>query len=226
MAFALVGGIACVAQGSGAALGASETGGTIRGLASVVDGDTIVVAGVRIRLEGIDAPEAGQTCGTRWFGRWACGTAATRHLVKLVEGREIACAGRGNDKYGRTLAVCHAGEIDINADMVRQGLAWAFVKYSRTYVDVEAEARALRVGIWQGDAVPAWEYRARRWDVADDSAPRGCAIKGNVSRAGHIYHMPWSPWYDRIRLDKGRGERWFCSEAEAQAAGWRPAMLR
>ena len=49
------------------------------------------------------------------------------------------------------------------------------------------------------------------------------AIKGNITSNGHIYHMPWSAWYDRVKIDEKRGERWFCSEAEATAAGWRPA---
>jgi hypothetical protein len=124
------------------------------------------------------------------------------------------------------LGLCSLGAIDLNAEMVRRGLAWAFVKYSRTYVDAEAEARTLRLGIWDGEATPAWIYRARAWEQADDAAPGGCAIKGNISRAGHVYHLPWSPWYGKVKVDPQRGERWFCSEAEAQAAGWRPAYMR
>jgi hypothetical protein len=106
--------------------------------------------------------------------------------------------------------------------MVRQGLAWAFVKYSALYVAEEAAARQAKAGIWQGHATPAWEYRHREWMVAETAAPKGCAIKGNVSGKGRIFHMPWSPWYERVTVDEGRGERWFCSEGEALAAGWRP----
>ena len=54
----------------------------------------------------------------------------------------------------------------------------------------------------------------------------GCAIKGNVTRNGRIYHMPWSPWYGQVTIDETQGKRWFCSETEAMAAGWRPAMVR
>ena len=198
------------------------------GIARVVDGDTIDVGTTRVRLEGIDAPESGQTCHRRFIGSWACGNSATDHLRKLVEGRTVECDNRGSDKFGRVLGVCYAGGVDINATMVREGLAWAFVRYSSTYVAVEQEARAARRGIWTADNTPAWDYRRNAWDVADDRAPKGCAIKGNAGRNGLIYHMPWSPWYDRERMDgagTGSGKRWFCTEAEAIAAGYRAAQI-
>ncbi len=50
----------------------------------------------------------------------------------------------------------------------------------------------------------------------------GCRIKGNISQNGKIYHVPGSPSYDQTKIDESKGERWFCTEAEAQAAGWRP----
>jgi endonuclease YncB( thermonuclease family) len=52
--------------------------------------------------------------------------------------------------------------------------------------------------------------------------PGGCRIKGNISQNGRIYHVPGSPSYDQTKIDTSKGERWFCSEAEARAAGWRP----
>lgn len=105
----------------------------IGGSAKVVDGDTIVVNATRIRLEGIDAPEAGQTCGRQLSCRrhasgmcdWPCGTEATAALSGLIEGKAVRCEARGADRYGRTLAVCFLGEQDVNAWMVRQGHAWA-----------------------------------------------------------------------------------------------------
>lgn len=196
----------------------------IRGAARVIDGDTIEIEGRRIRLEGIDAPEASQTCTRRFFlGTWRCGASAAKMLTDMVAGRQVACESHGNDKYGRMLAICFADGQDINARMVRAGLAWAFVKYSSTYVAVEQEARAARRGIFATDNEPAWDYRAHRWAGAEQQAPSGCAIKGNSTRHGHIYHMPWSPWYNRVSIDTARGDRWFCTESEAIAAGWRPA---
>lgn len=221
VAFALAAGVLQAGVVSGASR-PEPTGKVIAGHVRVIDGDTIDLDGVRVRLEGIDAPESGQRCKRRLIGRWACGTAATQALEGLVEGRSVRCEDRGLDKYGRMLGVCYAGTTDINAWMVRKGLAWAFVRYSRAYVEEEAEARAERLGIWQAQTQTAWDYRAQRWTSAESSAPEGCAIKGNVTRNGRIYHMPWSPWYGQIRIDSAKGKRWFCSEAEALAAGWRP----
>jgi endonuclease YncB( thermonuclease family) len=220
-----------LAAGVFAAGGMAETpcttglGGTIAGPAVVVDGDTLAIASQRVRLEGIDAPEAGQTCGTAAAGSWRCGTEASGALARFIQGKDVRCEPRGLDKYGRTLGVCCLGDQDINAWMVRQGYAWAFVKYSARYVREEAQARAERLGIWQGEAMPAWDYRAQRWAGAEPQAPNGCAIKGNVTANGKIYHMPWSPWYAQIKMDPERGRRWFCSEAEAMAAGWRPVNV-
>jgi len=194
----------------------------IAGPARVVDGDTLIIRDARIRLEGIDAPEASQQC-RGIGGPWSCGAAATRALSALVAGRDVQCQSSGTDKYGRVLAICWAGPLELNAEMVRRGLAWAFVRYSRRLVSVESEARRMRLGVWQSENETAWDYRAGRWSSAEISAPRGCAIKGNISHSGRIYHVPWSPHYSSVRIDISRGERWFCSEAEAIAAGWRPA---
>lgn len=200
----------------------------VAGQARVVDGDTLDIAGTRIRLEGIDAPESGQQCIRSSRGMhgasWSCGADATRALAALVAGREVRCEGSERDSYDRLIAICRVGSTEINAEMVRRGLARAFVRYSRRLESVERGAREMRLGIWQGSNEPAWDYRARRWAEAEAQAPGDCAIKGNISRHGRIYHLPGSAIYDAVRIDPSRGERWFCSEAEARAAGWRPPL--
>jgi endonuclease YncB( thermonuclease family) len=196
----------------------------IFGQATIIDGDTIDIAGQRIRLEGIDAPESSQTCDRRWFGTWSCGQAASKALGALTKGRLVSCESRGTDKYNRTLAICSVEGTELNAAQVRSGMAWAFVKYSMAYVEIEAQAKASEIGVWQGGAEAPWVYREKRWHVAEQMAPSGCAIKGNVTENGQIYHMPWSPWYDKVKVETARGERWFCSEAEAQKAGWRASQ--
>jgi hypothetical protein len=86
-------------------------------------------------------------------------------------------------------------------------------------------ARQERRGIWQAVTEPAWEFRAQKWVVAGQTAPNGCAIKGNISKNGRIFHTPWSQYYRRTKISLNKGERWFCNVEEALAAGWRPPAL-
>jgi endonuclease YncB( thermonuclease family) len=225
VASALAGGLAFFGLATAMLLLPAERSMARAGQATVIDGDTLELAGRRVRLEGIDAPETAQSCPRPVLGSWACGKAAARQLARLLDGKRLHCDEHGTDSYGRMLGVCFADGLDVNAQMVRSGYAWAFVKYSDSYVREEADARARNAGIWQAKAEPAWEYRAKRWQGAEQTAPKGCAIKGNISANGRIYHMPWSAWYARVRINERDGERWFCSEAEALAAGWRPVML-
>jgi len=90
----------------------------------------------------------------------------------------------------------------------------------------EREARSAAADVWQAGNERPWDYRRRRWEVAEQEAPEGCPIKGNISDNGHIYHAPWSPWYDRTKISLDKGERWFCSEREALDAGWRAPRWR
>lgn len=187
----------------------------------IVDGDTLAIGDQRFRLHGIDAPEAGQKCNTPSGKLWRCGDEATAHLIALTQGKPITCDDRGLDDYDRTLSVCKAGDVELNAAMVRDGYAWAFVKFSNDYVKIERMAKLASAGVWQADTEPAWVFRAHKWEVAVQEAPEGCPIKGNISKNGHIYHPPWSPWYARTKVSLNKGERWFCSEREALDAGWR-----
>ena len=204
----------------------------VAGRARVIDGDTIDVQSVRIRLFGIDAPESAQSCreGSR---RWPCGERATRALSGRIGGQSVACEERDQDRYGRIVAVCHHDGQDVNAWMVHQGWAMAYRRYSTAYVDQEAAARRAKRGIWSGDFVSPWNWRRGdrlRSDTRD--APRAsaggrrdCKIKGNISynSGRRIYHMPGDRDYERTRITTSRGERYFCTEAEARAAGWRRA---
>ncbi|GEC31695.1 succinoglycan biosynthesis protein [Sinorhizobium fredii USDA 205] len=195
----------------------------------VIDGDTLDVDGFRHRLHGIDAPEAGQACSGSDGLDWSCGRAAIEKIEELVSGKHVTCDSRGSDGYGRLISVCVADGREINATMVEVGLAWAFRKYTADYVPLEDAARSRGIGIWQAPTQTAWDYREAHWQAAVQSVPDGsCPIKGNISRKNvKIYHVPWSKDYPKTRIDPSRGERWFCSEADAVAAGWRaPAWGR
>ncbi|WP_347268302.1 thermonuclease family protein [Paracoccus sp. (in: a-proteobacteria)] len=200
----------------------------ISGRAAVVDGDTLRIGAVTIRIHGIDAPEQGQRCDRVGGGTWDCGEAATAQLAAMAGGKALECTPVERDAYGRIVARCHAAGRDLGEDLVAQGLAWAFTRYSADYAATEAAARARQAGIWQAETMPAWDYRKEHWAQAvAERDSRTCPIKGNISSKGErIYHTPWSPAYARTRVDESRGERWFCDEAEALAAGWRAARWR
>lgn len=194
----------------------------VAGRARAVDGDTLVVAGQKLRLFGIDAPELDQLCD-RGGQRWACGEAARKALASIVGRQPLACEVRELDRYGRGVAVCMAGGEDVAALMVRQGMALAYRRYSGRYVNAEAAAQRDGLGLWTSTYVQPERYRAEGRGAED--RPKGeCLIKGNIGRSGkYIYHLPGQADYNATRINEAAGERWFCTEAEARAAGFRRA---
>lgn len=105
---------------------------TLSGPAKVIDGDSLEVAGSRVRLFGIDAPEATQTCD-RVGEAWACGQASAEQLQGLIGTDTIVCQGSEKDVFGRLLAICRIAGVDLNRAMVAGGWATAFRRYSDDY---------------------------------------------------------------------------------------------
>lgn len=194
----------------------------LEGPVRVVDGDTLDLGGAPVRLFGIDAPERAQTC-RRDGAEWACGAWSARVLAGLVRSGDVTCRGRDVDRHGRTVAVCHAGGRDIAADLVAAGAAVAYRRYAQDYVATEARARAKGLGVWAGQMALPEEYRHAARGAGAAKAPAGCKIKGNIGTSGPIYHRPGQRDYDATRVSPAKGEAWFCTEAEARAAGFRPA---
>lgn len=127
-------------------------------MAVVVDGDTIKLGGTTYRLWGVDAPESRQVC----TDGWAAGVEATRKLEELVKGQTVECEYRDRDRHGRTVALCRANGADVGEAMIRAGLAWAFTRYSRDYVEQEKAAIANHAGVHAHDCEKAWDWRAQR----------------------------------------------------------------
>ena len=112
----------------------------VLGQAEAVDGDSLEMTGTSIRLFGVDAPEALQTC-QRGGETWACGQEAKAALAQLTQGKPLRCETRDHDKYGRSVATCYVGRVDLAATMVAAGLAVALPDFTTTYVEHEARAR-------------------------------------------------------------------------------------
>lgn len=132
----------------------------LSGPARVSDGDTLRLAGERVRLDGVDAPELHQVC-KKAGADWSAGQDAAAWLYGFIGRYDITCQGDSRDRYGRLLATCFLNGTNINAELVRRGWAIAFTKYSSRYINEEAEARLNGLGIWAGECERPEEWRAR-----------------------------------------------------------------
>lgn len=137
------------------------TGETIEGQGRVIDGDTLEIAGSRVRLIGIDAVEKDQLCKDRSGDEWPCGRYATEELARLVGGKSVMCLVREYDRYGLAVSDCETGGLSLSYWAVQQGWAVA-TDFGRDYVKAESEARAEERGIFAGDFVDPKQWRALR----------------------------------------------------------------
>jgi len=133
----------------------------ITGKPRVIDGDTIHIGDTKIRLHGIDAPEMKQTCRTSKGKEQMCGVLAKQALERLVKGQDVTCKGDTRDRYKRLIAVCYVGQLNINEQMVADGWALAYRRYSTDYVRAETLAKSRREGMWRTEFVPPWKWRKR-----------------------------------------------------------------
>ena len=126
----------------------------------ISDGDTLVVLvdrqPIRVRLDGIDAPERGQAFGKR----------SQQSLAEICAAREARVEDRGKDRYGRTIGRVSCTGIDANSEQVRRGMAWVFDRYVKPdspLYGLQSEARRLKRGLWgDANAVAPWQWRSTR----------------------------------------------------------------
>ena len=219
--------------------------------AVVRDGDTIQLGDVAYRLDGIDAPEPDQVCIDDHADPWTCGVEAREQLTKLIGGREVSCDGLGPDPTYRKrhVGICTVeGETSsLNQQLVRQGFAIsprAFVKAA--FVSDQAAAQGERRGLWKGCFADPHDFRIGKKDGTllggacradrdseiravlfpnDPAMPPSCNIKGKFAARARvtgnigIYHLRGCPSYAGLTGP----DRWFCSEDDAKAAGFRAA---
>lgn len=130
------------------------------GAFTAVDGDSLRKGASEYRLHAIDAPELHQDCENRKGRSYSCGREAREALRRLIAGKMLDCNILETDRYHRFVAVCAAGETDINNEMVRLGWAMAYRKHGLDHIAAEAEAKAARRGIWQGPFEDPEDWRA------------------------------------------------------------------
>ncbi len=159
----------------------------INGPFYAIDGDTLAAGAERLRLIGIDAPEADQSCG-EGQNVWTCGDAARDALAKFASAPDAYCAGSSRDRYGRVLVRCRLGETDINAELVRQGVAVA----SGDYHAEETAARAQVEGIWSGPFETPRAWRTAKGAEAEDdgSTGTGSRVETILDRLKGL--LPWT----------------------------------
>ena len=218
--------------------------------ATIPDGNTLIVGGVTYRLDGIDAPQTDQTCLDDKGAAWICGIEARDRLREHVGQRDVRCTDHGADSSAgkRRIGECFAADetVSLNQWMVRQGWALNLGRSVKSRFKAERDAAsAAREGLWKGCFVAPDDLRRisistaamlgaacprpGNWKARETMFPEfpvmptGCDIKGkSVLRsqvAGYrgIYHLPSCRSHPRTRPV----HRWFCSEEEAQAAGFR-----
>jgi endonuclease YncB( thermonuclease family) len=219
--------------------------------ATVRDGGTLQLGNLTYRLDGIDAPAVDQLCIDEHADNWTCGIEARDQLAKLVGNRQVRCEDLGADPTSKKqhIGICTVeGETtSLNQSLVRQGLALHFEPSAKgRFTDDEAKARDGRQGLWKGCFVAPQEFRRGRKDGpllggacrADRDReiraalfpnelvmPSGCSIKGKFAVRARvtgnlgIYHLQACRSYPALT----EPDRWFCSEEDAQAAGFRRA---
>jgi endonuclease YncB( thermonuclease family) len=157
------------------------------GRASVVDGDSLEIQGIRIRLYGIDAPESSQFCTLDHIA-YRRGQRTAFALADKIGTRPVSCSRRDTDRYGRMVAVCRAGGEDLNSWMVEQGHAIAFRRYSMAYVPIEDAARIAKRGLWAGEFQSPDVYRREARMASRQRVPyvrRACTCPADLDSVGH-----------------------------------------
>lgn len=225
------------AKDTGSGVGKTESSiANFAKVTRVIDGDTIEIeGGERVRYIGIDTPETVDPRKTvQCFG-----VESSKKNKELVEGKTVRLEKdiTDRDKYNRLLRYVWLDDTLINLALVQGGFAHSNsyppdIKYQDKFVTAQKEAREAKVGLWNACSqesstatVLKPQIQSVQYSSSDQMSGSDCSIKGNISTSGEkIYHLSRCDSYTKTKIEESRGERWFCSETEAQSAGWRKAL--
>jgi endonuclease YncB( thermonuclease family) len=197
----------------------------LSGRAQAIDGTTLRIDGRVVALVGLESPERAQRCSRADGKSWGCGDAARNELARLTRNGVTTCrlaSVRGALDAPAPLVTCSSEGRDLATELVRGGHVFLTRLASAPLVAEESDAKKSKLGLWQGAHETPEAWRQKAWERAKTKTTDGCAIKGQVTALGRTYLMPWANDYEKARVQKARGDRWFCTEAEARAAGWTP----
>jgi endonuclease YncB( thermonuclease family) len=218
----------------------------------VRDGGTIQLAGTTFRLDGVDAPAFDQLCLNEFADAFACGADAREQLTKLIGDHAVRCDDLGADKsFGKWhdgVCTVDGATTSLNQLVIQKGLAVAAASSVKSnFRDDQAAAKKDLQGIWKGCFVAGSDFRrgnktaelqggSCRSDKQAETrailfpsetvAPPSCTIKGKFAVRAHvtgnlgIYHLQACRTYETLT----KPDRWFCSEEDAQAEGFRRAF--
>ncbi len=190
-----------------------------------IDGDTLQIDGTVLQLQGIDAPELGQTCVHKGRAQH-CGLDAAYKLRQVIEKGvipKIVCVEVAAPADGARVATCREGDRDLSEIMLRAGYAVALPGAAASYVAAERAARRASLGIWGTVFALPRDWRRVHEALNDESRDRAsCPIKGKTSDEGlRLYYSPLDDEYEGLRIDRANGDRMFCSDDEARLDGWK-----
>jgi endonuclease YncB( thermonuclease family) len=193
----------------------------------VVDGDTLVVAGQVVDLEGIDAPELGQLCRGEHDWR-SCGIEAAKALEQLVgtDTAKFVCT-RQQSRENALVARCESDGRDLSQAMLESGMAMALPASPASYRDAARRARERHLGVWAGGMAAPWDWRLGRLLPGEKEARAGCDVVKAMAMGRNLrfYYVPTDSEYQDLKVDVGRGDRRFCSDEDARSHGWtRPSQ--
>ena len=126
----------------------------------VIDGDTIVLNGEKIRFSGIDTPELKQEC-IKDDQKVFCGILAKKLLLEKIGNKTPECIREGKDIYKRTLAECFINGESLSAFLVSNGYAFAYRKYSNKFINEEEFAKKNKIGMWSMKFEYPWNFRKK-----------------------------------------------------------------
>jgi endonuclease YncB( thermonuclease family) len=199
---------------------AGEAGNVVEGPARAAGTGLLKIGRNFVRLEGIAMLDEGQKCLRHDGSSFECGATARRSLDRLLRStRTVRCSLSGETDGIRT-GQCSAGRLDIAARLVEQGFAFSDGGLFSSYATDEAAAKSSNAGLWAGLPEHPEEWRERVFREAAREAPGNCPIKALVQSGRKIYSLPHQPDYQRVTVREKRGDRWFCSEADAQREGF------